>query len=316
MRFKFYLNLFVLVSLLILCIFTLKAFSDSSYYKAEVKRKNEIIQKMKTVDRLRIDKISDVVINIAKTYPAVGQSLNELIVDLKENRTIGIDQKIADLPKEMQEAVIAQNVNSWGVWRVKMFNEDYDFPVNVEFAYIPSKWGEFGWRPKVFDEETYQYVFYESLKNGKWTLHPAWDFVNYKHPEVLASNYGEVIEIGESPMGGKFIIVEHRIEGEPLRRTGYYHLSEIKVEKGEMVTKKQIIGYIGNSGCSTSPHLHFELKEYDKKLKLWVNKNPVIGTVHNRKWMAGYYWVKIKSHHEDEETGVVMDVWKWKLKVL
>jgi murein DD-endopeptidase MepM/ murein hydrolase activator NlpD len=39
--------------------------------------------------------------------------------------------------------------------------------------------------------------------------------------------------------------------------TYYAHLSSFLVESGDMVTKGQLIGYSGNTGCSTAPHLHF-----------------------------------------------------------
>ena len=156
----------------------------------------------------------------------------------------------------------------------------------------------FGWRPKVFDTETYQYVYKESIENGVWTLHGAYDIVS-TDPRINAVNYGYVKEIGVDKLGGKYIVLEHRFEGKPLRETRYYHLSTIYVKQGEYVYKGQNIGIMGKTGLVTDIHLHFELREFDGKR--WIFKNAFIpenrekGTLHNRKWMNGYYWFKNKK---------------------
>ncbi|MDA1334624.1 MAG: peptidoglycan DD-metalloendopeptidase family protein [bacterium] len=76
---------------------------------------------------------------------------------------------------------------------------------------------------------------------------------------VLAGDSGVIKDIGNTdticPGGsyGRFILVEH-----PNNLTTLYaHLSSILVNRGDSVNRGQIIGYSGNSGFSTGPHLHF-----------------------------------------------------------
>ena len=77
---------------------------------------------------------------------------------------------------------------------------------------------------------------------------------------VLAAESGTVIAVGNNDRSawskyqyGKYIMVRH----ENNLTTLYAHLSRFAVAKGDAVERGQIIGYSGNTGYSTGPHLHF-----------------------------------------------------------
>ena len=48
--------------------------------------------------------------------------------------------------------------------------------------------------------------------------------------------------------------------------TAYGHMSSIKVNAGDYVEKGQVIGYVGSTGYSTGPHLHFEVLLYGEQV--------------------------------------------------
>jgi murein DD-endopeptidase MepM/ murein hydrolase activator NlpD len=73
---------------------------------------------------------------------------------------------------------------------------------------------------------------------------------------IWAVGDGSVREAGWKGACGKAVILKHRNGLE----TVYCHLSQVAVSAGKQVSQKQIIGYVGTTGRSTGPHLHFAVK--------------------------------------------------------
>jgi hypothetical protein len=71
--------------------------------------------------------------------------------------------------------------------------------------------------------------------------------------EVVASNHGRVVLIGNYFFAGGTVVLDH---GDGLF-TMYFHLSEFRVEQGSSVKRGDIIGLSGASGRVTGPHLHW-----------------------------------------------------------
>ena len=46
----------------------------------------------------------------------------------------------------------------------------------------------------------------------------------------------------------------------------YAHLNEVKIKKGDLIDCGDTIGYMGSTGLSTGPHLHFEIKVRNNKI--------------------------------------------------
>jgi len=75
--------------------------------------------------------------------------------------------------------------------------------------------------------------------------------------DVKAADGGVVIWVGTDGSYGKLIKIDHG--GNYV--TYYGHLSKYYVNKGDKVYKGQKIGAVGNTGNSTGPHLHFEIRK-------------------------------------------------------
>ena len=77
--------------------------------------------------------------------------------------------------------------------------------------------------------------------------------------QIIAALDGEVIEVADDTYFGKYL----KIKKDDIEMI-YAHCSKIIVKVGEKVPKGKLIAYVGNTGNSTGPHLHFELKYQDR----------------------------------------------------
>jgi murein DD-endopeptidase MepM/ murein hydrolase activator NlpD len=97
-------------------------------------------------------------------------------------------------------------------------------------------------------------------------FHAGVDFSAPQGTEVYATGNGKVIASEKSKTGyGNTIEIDHGFG----YITFYAHLKDFKVRKGDEVKRGQVIGTIGNTGKSTSPHLHYEVKKNGR------NVNPI-----------------------------------------
>jgi len=95
------------------------------------------------------------------------------------------------------------------------------------------------------------------------SYHKGIDIANDRGTDVWAADGGTVIYADWATGYGWFVKIEHD-NGDV---TCYAHLKKFIVEVGDKVSQGDIIGYMGNTGISSGPHLHFEVRlDGDKKV--------------------------------------------------
>jgi murein DD-endopeptidase MepM/ murein hydrolase activator NlpD len=92
---------------------------------------------------------------------------------------------------------------------------------------------------------------------GRDEPHPGLDIAVPIGSQVRASGGATVNQIGDDPEYGLYVLLNHPEE----YQTMYGHLSRIIVTDGQNVEAGEVIGLSGNSGRSTAPHLHFEIRQ-------------------------------------------------------
>lgn len=94
-------------------------------------------------------------------------------------------------------------------------------------------------------------------------LHTGIDFAARIGTPIYASGAGTITKVSNSLQGyGKQVEIDHGFGFV----TKYAHMSEFKVKLGQKVKRGESIGYTGNSGSSTAPHLHYEVIKNRKKV--------------------------------------------------
>jgi len=87
-------------------------------------------------------------------------------------------------------------------------------------------------------------------------MHEGIDFTAPMRTEIYATGNGRVVEVERLHRGyGNMIVIDHGYG----YRTLYAHMSKFNVRPGQQVKRGEIIGFVGNTGKSTAPHLHYEV---------------------------------------------------------
>ncbi len=107
---------------------------------------------------------------------------------------------------------------------------------------------------------------------GYTKMHLGTDFAAPTGTPIMASGDGKVIKAGWCGGGGNCVKIKHNSK----YQTVYAHMSKFGrgIKKGVRVKQGQIIGYVGSTGLSTGPHLHYEVIENGKKINSQKLKLP------------------------------------------
>ena len=107
---------------------------------------------------------------------------------------------------------------------------------------------------------------------GYTKMHTGTDFAAPTGTPIMASGSGVILKAGWCGGGGNCVKIRHN----STYSTVYAHMSKFArgIKKGTRVTQGQIIGYVGSTGMSTGPHLHYEVIKNGKKINSQTLKLP------------------------------------------
>lgn len=93
-----------------------------------------------------------------------------------------------------------------------------------------------------------------------WRMHNGVDYGAATGTPIRAAKAGTVVKAGPNGGFGNFVLLGHGTSGGTYVTTGYAHMSRVAVSVGQRVEQGQVIGYVGSTGLSTTPHLHLEVR--------------------------------------------------------
>lgn len=97
------------------------------------------------------------------------------------------------------------------------------------------------------------------------SIHRGLDMKGAEGEKIHASNNGRVVLTEELFFGGNTVILDHGLG----IFTVYMHMSRFNVSSGDLVSKNDVLGFVGSTGRSSGPHLHFGVKVSG------INTNPL-----------------------------------------
>jgi murein DD-endopeptidase MepM/ murein hydrolase activator NlpD len=123
---------------------------------------------------------------------------------------------------------------------------------SVNVAYAPSVWPVEGIVTSSFGSRLDPF-------KGEGAFHTGIDIATNQGDAVRAPADGTVVKAGMGTGYGREVILDH---GHGVQ-TLYAHLSGFAVIAGQDIRRGDILGYVGSSGHSTGPHLHYEVRIHD-----------------------------------------------------
>ncbi len=145
----------------------------------------------------------------------------------------------AEAEEEKLQAEIRKMLSSSGNSEL-IDTGEFRWPLNTKFNNITSK---FGYRTHPV--------------TGKYKLHTGVDIASsgIKGSSIYAAKGGTVLKAGYNTGYGNYVLIDHGGGYATL----YGHASTLTVSAGQNVSRGDVLGYVGSTGYSTGPHLHFEI---------------------------------------------------------
>ena len=94
-------------------------------------------------------------------------------------------------------------------------------------------------------------------------FHAGMDFSAKTGTPIYATGDGKVFKVSKSKRGyGNHVVIDHGYG----YKTLYAHMSKTAVKRNQVVSRGDVIGFVGNTGKSVAPHLHYEVHKDGKKI--------------------------------------------------
>ncbi len=153
----------------------------------------------------------------------------------------------------LQESIFASRLEGLGEETERQLKSlsslvDYFAFQKTLLSKVPSIWPSKGWISSPFGPRVDPYT-------GNQALHAGIDIAAATGTKIVAPAAGHVLFVGRNGAYGNLLRIDH---GHGLV-TQYGHLQSYNVQIGDYVKKGDTIAFLGNSGRSTGPHLHYEV---------------------------------------------------------
>jgi murein DD-endopeptidase MepM/ murein hydrolase activator NlpD len=174
-----------------------------------------------------------------------GQLRDVEAMSLRVRRLLGLPIEAADsLAVAAPEIDVAKNVPARAA--AVRGAESEEAEERILLRSLPSRWPVKGWISRGF-------AVAEGEESPRY--HPGIDIAASRNAPVVAAADGVVITSGWNETYGHYVVLDHGFGTHTL----YAHNERNSVEEGDRLRRGDVLGFVGSSGRSTAPHLHFEI---------------------------------------------------------
>lgn len=214
-----------------------KVISDVKASKETIEIKKKEIEKNKADNKAAAEKLELRESSLEKKQAASDKLLDEINSDAAAKKRAVLEAEAAEekLQEEIRKLLSAGNSDSSVV-----DTGDFRWPLDSKYNNITSKFGN----------RTHPVT-------GVYKLHTGVDIASagIKGSKIYAAKGGTVMKAGYNKGYGNYVLIDH---GDGYG-TLYGHASSLTVSADQVVEKGTVLGYVGSTGYSTGPHLHFEI---------------------------------------------------------
>lgn len=265
--YRFLTSFLAIVVVSLILNFVLSFFID---FPSELKLKRELNQVLTQYELLnrKLDEVSNVLDDIQERDDNIYRVIFEAEPISKSKREAGFGgiNRYADLEGFENSELVIETAKQLDILRARLYVQSKSYDEVIDLAKNKEKmWASIPAIQPCADKDLtrfasgFGYRIHPIYKTRK--MHTGVDLTAPIGTKVYATGDGTVIKAGYSRGGyGKRIIINHGFG----YKTVYAHLHDIDVKSGQKVKRGDVIGEVGNTGRSTAPHLHYEIRYKNK----------------------------------------------------
>ena len=222
----------------------------------------EVVKQMSAYDKKVIDTLKETKDTIERETKAIEEKKTE-----QETALAKLESNVATLKKKQsQSSSLINTFNEKSEANIKAIEEaeraEEQLQAEIREALASSSnedfvGGQFLWPVPGYYTITDKFGYRTHPITGVYKMHTGVDIAGsgIRGKAILAANSGKVLKAGYNTAYGNYVVID-RGGG---YSTLYGHADSLNVKVGQSVSRGDTIGYVGSTGYSTGPHLHFEI---------------------------------------------------------
>ena len=221
-----------------------------------LRSENAILSEKTRAYEQNVDELESQIASLQRTVTKLGvmSGVEQVLPDGRLGGVGGVtgpESRPPSLDPELSLDALSRSVSDLAARSARI--ADFYGDQKALFAHTPSVWPVRGYLSSVFGNRLDPFT-------GQKDFHPGIDISTPRGTRIIAPADGVVVAAGRRGAYGNAIIIDHGYGV----ITRYGHMDGFNVRAGQRVKRGEVIGFVGDTGRSNAPHLHYEVWVRDK----------------------------------------------------